>query len=466
MNCYQCGSRLSSEDFCTNCGADVGLYKKILAMSNYCYNDGLARANVRDLSGAVVSLKQSLKYNKRNIEARNLLGLVYFEMGEAVLAMSEWIISKNFEPSKNIADEYLDILHSSPTKLDNIDQTLKKYNQALQFCYQDSKDLAIIQLKKVLSINRNLISGYQLLGLLYICTGDYDNAKRTLFKALSVDASNTTTLGYIKEVNRLIREQEEKTGKKVSTLPMETISYQNGNEVIIQPVYAKEKVGFSSIINIIIGLLVGVAICWFLIMPARMAGITQVNDEKFKEVSEQLAAEQASRQEIEKTLSDRQNQMDELQRKYDDITGASGRKTEHDYLMDAAIAYVNDPTDSVAIMENMDHISEEFLDSTTDSFRELYAALKSDAATLAADEYIENAKSAVKANDYNVAIEEYTKAWLLDKSNSDVLMNLAHCYRQSGDTKKADELYKQVIDTFPGTQNAVDAADYITEEQD
>ena len=44
-------------------------------------------------------------------------------------------------------------------------------------------------------------------------------------------------------------------------------------------------------------------------------------------------------------------------------------------------------------------------------------------------------------------------------------MNLAHCYRQSGDTGKADELYQQVIDTFPDTQNAMDAADYITEER-
>ncbi|MCR5419545.1 MAG: tetratricopeptide repeat protein [Lachnospiraceae bacterium] len=465
MKCYQCGNRLSQEDFCTGCGADVGLYKKIMAMSNYYYNDGLAKANVRDLSGAVISLKQSLKYNKRNMEARNLLGLVYFEMGEVVMALSEWIISKNFEPVKNIADEYIDALHSNPTKLDNIDQTLKKYNQALQYCYQDSKDLAIIQLKKVLSINKNLISGYQLLGLLYICTGDYDNAKRTLFKALSVDTSNTTTLGYMKEVNRLIREKEEKTGKKVSQLPLETISYQNGNEVIIQPVYEKEKIGYSSIINIIMGLLIGVAICWFLVMPARMAEQTQLNDEKFKEVSEQLASEQASKQEIEKSLSDNLNKMDELQRKYDDLTGASGRRTELDYLLEAATAYVEDPTDSLTVMEEMDNISEDYLETAKDSYKNLYNALKNDAASLASDEYIENAKSAVKANDYKTAIEEYTKAWLLDKDNSDVLMNLAHCYRQNGDTKKADELYQQVIDTFPDTQNAMDASDYITGEE-
>ncbi len=38
---------------------------------------------MRDLSGAIVCLKRSLKFNKENIAARNLLGLVYFETGRS-----------------------------------------------------------------------------------------------------------------------------------------------------------------------------------------------------------------------------------------------------------------------------------------------------------------------------------------------------------------------------------------------
>ena len=70
--------------------------------SNAYYNQALSRAGVRDLSGAVESLKKSLRFNKKNIQARNLLGLVYFEMGETVSALSEWVISKNFKPENNI----------------------------------------------------------------------------------------------------------------------------------------------------------------------------------------------------------------------------------------------------------------------------------------------------------------------------------------------------------------------------
>ena len=133
MRCYNCGCQLSEKDFCTGCGADVALYKKIMYTSNFFYNEGLEKANVRDLSGAVISLRQSLKFNKRNIQARNLLGLVYFEMGEAVKGLSEWVISKNLRSKKNIADDYIITIQDNPSRLETINQTVKKYNLALGY---------------------------------------------------------------------------------------------------------------------------------------------------------------------------------------------------------------------------------------------------------------------------------------------------------------------------------------------
>ena len=82
MRCYKCDSVLSmTGNVCPKCGADVSIYKRAVIISNVYYNLGLSRAKVRDLSGAVESLKTSIFINKRNIDARNLLGLVYCEMG-------------------------------------------------------------------------------------------------------------------------------------------------------------------------------------------------------------------------------------------------------------------------------------------------------------------------------------------------------------------------------------------------
>ena len=73
MKCYNCGAKLGRENICPECGVNVKIYKKIVMASNEYYNDALAKASVRDLSGAIESLKTSLKFNKLNIDARNLL---------------------------------------------------------------------------------------------------------------------------------------------------------------------------------------------------------------------------------------------------------------------------------------------------------------------------------------------------------------------------------------------------------
>lgn len=188
------------------------------------YNEGLEKAGVRDLSGAVVSLRQSLKFNKNNVEARNLLGLVYFEMGEVVAALSEWVISKNLRPQKNIAGDYLEMIQSNATRLDTINQTIKKYNQALVYCAQDSKDLAVIQLKKVLSLNPRFIRAHQLLALLYIDSEQWEKAKRELDKCCRIDANNRLTLRYLQEVESMLTPDEPSKGivRKSQMMPSAT----------------------------------------------------------------------------------------------------------------------------------------------------------------------------------------------------------------------------------------------------
>ena len=133
MNCMNCGAFLTDRDldYCPNCGYNVLIHKKVDYLSKVFYNQGLEKASIRDLSGAIACLKQSLMYDKRNIQARNLLGLVYFETGEVVSALSEWVISKNLQPTRNQASEYINKLQANPNKLAAINETIKKYNHAL-----------------------------------------------------------------------------------------------------------------------------------------------------------------------------------------------------------------------------------------------------------------------------------------------------------------------------------------------
>ena len=206
-------------------------------MSNTYYNMGLAKARVRDLSGAADLLRRSVRIDKRNINARNLLGLVYFEMGECVAAFAEWVISKNIKPEKNVADSYLKAVQSNPNKLNLMNQSIKKYNIALDAANQGSTDMAIIQLKKILNMNPNFLKAQQLLALLYMKNDEYDRALKILKKAILIDVNNTLTLRYMDEINK---KKQEKAKAKNSKKPAKTVAELNerdelsGNDVIIE----------------------------------------------------------------------------------------------------------------------------------------------------------------------------------------------------------------------------------------
>ena len=164
MNCINCGALLTDLDYCGHCGCNVLVQKKAYYLSNVYYNQGLEKASIRDLSGAISCLQRSLTFNKHNIQARNLLGLVFFETGEVVSALSEWVISKNLRPIKNQAAEYIEKVQANPNKLESINESIRKYNQALEMCREGHEDVAAIQLKKILAQNPKLIKGYHLLG--------------------------------------------------------------------------------------------------------------------------------------------------------------------------------------------------------------------------------------------------------------------------------------------------------------
>ena len=121
MRCPRCDAKISDEmGTCDFCGQDLEVVHYVRRVSNAYYNMALEKAHVRDLSGAVLILRKSLQFNKYNTNARNLLGLIYNEMGETVAALSEWVLSRYFQPDNNRAGRYIDIIRKNQTALDAV----------------------------------------------------------------------------------------------------------------------------------------------------------------------------------------------------------------------------------------------------------------------------------------------------------------------------------------------------------
>ncbi|MBE5869105.1 MAG: tetratricopeptide repeat protein [Lachnospiraceae bacterium] len=466
MNCYNCGSRLSEHDFCTACGADVTLYKKIMRVSNLYYNEGLEKAGVRDLTGAVVSLRQSLKFNKNNVEARNLLGLVYFEMGEVVAALSEWVISKNLRPQKNVADVYINMIQNNASRLESINQTIKKYNQALAYCLQDSKDLAVIQLKKVLSLNPKFLRAHQLLALLYIDSEQWEKAKKELVKCSEVDANNTLTRRYMKEVDAMLEPDEGVRGE-AKRKKDEAVRYQSDNEIIIQPLGVKEpkRSGVSTLLNLVIGLAIGMAAIYFLVLPAAVGKEREKANQQVLQISGQLDGKTSTIAEMEQQNEDLRTEIEELEAKLNGYVGEGGTLNTIDGLLEAAKEYLN-TGDVVATAERLQEIADTVTrEDASESFWNLYDVLFAKIGPEMSASYYATGSKAYGDALYDDAIKDLTQAVYYDPKNRDALFTLGNAYMRSEDNENAIATYEKVIELFPDTQVANRAQSYIKQLQ-
>lgn len=463
MLCYNCGANLTEHDYCTNCGADVGKYKKIMCAANLYYNEGLERAGVRDLSGAIESLRQCLKLNKNHVDARNLLGLVYFEIGEYVAALNEWVISKNLRPNKNIADDYINMVQSNPAKLDTISQTVKKYNQALSYCYQGSYDLAIIQLKKVVSLNPKHVQGRQLLTLLYLNAEQWEEARKEIERCLQIDVNNTTSLRYLREANAVLDLDEALDQPKKKKKGAETVTYRRGNETIIQPLNGKETKMSATIINILVGIAIGVAVACLLILPARISAASEANDVKLKEISEELDGKNSTINSLEQEKNSLSSKVDKLETELATYTGEGGTISAMDNLLNAAVTYMNNPEDTTTVAGYLDLIDEGFIDQSTETFKEVYNTLLSKVGTTVGVSYYEEGIRAYQNEMYDEAVTSLSKAYMYDKNNIDALFNLANAYRKAGDKVNAISYYQTLVDSFPDTDLAARAMSYLND---
>ncbi len=305
MLCYLCGNTVEVGLSCPHCGANLSLYRRILMKADAYYNQGLERAQVRDLTGAIESLQLALRYNKYHSSARALLGLVYFELGEVVPAFSQWVIAQNLDPDDTLSAGYLDRVQNTPGLLDKLDTMSRKYNQALQYCRQGSQDLAVIQLRKVVNTHPNFVKARQLLALLYIDSDKLSDARKELVAAGRIDVRNTLTLRYSQEVRQLLREQSKSRKPKKEledlTVLQEPTTYRPSIGTKFLDVLDASR---SSMLTLLMGVTLGVLTCFFLVIPTIRQSAQEEAADSIVTMSNELSATRTQVSSLEEELEE------------------------------------------------------------------------------------------------------------------------------------------------------------------
>lgn len=338
--CPHCGAQVRKNGYCSECYLPLSMLKKAQNTSNYYYNIGYDRASARDLSGAIESLLQALRYNKRNVPARNLLGLIYYEMGEAVQAMSEWVMSINYQQENNLATKYLKELKKDPARLESVDQLARKFNMAIQYAHSEDYDLSILQLKSALSDNPHFVKGYLLLALLYIGTDNYEKARVTLRRVLKIDKVNSLAVHYLREMGdteeniiemrkqnvdndglldddyleEIVVTEDGRAPKKIEKKNLfQEIKAKKDTSVVRTGQFGQVSLAKYSGLYMLLGLVFGVLLFSFFILPGQKKKLRVENEQLIKTYSEELAGKNSTINSLSAEVDSLTKQIDTLQ---------------------------------------------------------------------------------------------------------------------------------------------------------
>lgn len=429
--------------------------KKLVYLSNQWYNDGLKKANIRDLSGAVTSLKKSLQYNRDNIASRNLLGLVYYGRGEVSEALVEWIISKNIKSHGNIANYYIKKVQESKTELETIDQAVKRYNQCLAYCEQNGEDLAAIQLKKVIASHPTFLKAYQLLALIYMQTEQYAKARQLIRRAHRLDSTDETTLRYMHELTQLHKEK----AAKLKTEKAQTVSYNLGNETIIQPVSAtlKDNATLLTILNIVIGLVMGATVVWFLAVPTMKKNMVSKTNKEIIAYSEQIAT-----LESELDLQTKELEKYQAESKATEEEKAIAKSTQESYeaLITAIEHYNKEGYSKSKLADELLAIKVASLGATA---KTKYDAMTKEIFTEQCEELFGKASESFKVLNYTRTIECLEKVVKMNAQYKDgeALYMLMVSYQKKNQPEKATEIYNRILELYPDKDIAKKATEFM-----
>ncbi len=410
-------------------------------IANCYYNLGLERARLRDLSGAAELLKKSLLFDKYQKDARNLLGLVFFECGETADALVQWVISMNLMPEDNDADYYLDQIQRKPAILRICSDNVKRYNQALDYAQNNNEDLAVMQLNRVIEDSPNYIKAHILLALLYMKRENWVKAGRSLYKVLKIDRNNPKALVLMDEVKKNTGRAEVEQNRLKNVFSHRKMT----DDDVLIPQEVKQISPWMVVVYIIIGMALALAAFYLLVLPAHTKALNSSNNQELITYTEKLDASN-------RKITDLQSQNDTLQSQYDDANAKLSQyenqnaafASQYQTLTNISTAYQSGDLVSAAQL----YLSLDQSQITDENLVSMLNGIKQEMENTVYQKLADLGTASWNAGDTTQALTCYQLSVQL-KADPENMFLLGRLYQIQGNTDEANAVFDQIIGQFP-----------------
>lgn len=427
--------------------------RRLEQISNGYYNLGLSLAKERNLSSALNALSISLGLNKKNTDARNLYGLIQFEMGEETKALISWVISININPINNPAQNYLQKLRNKSAYLEKSQDAISKYNKAISQIKTVNYDMARITLKQAVDIRPHFVKAMLALALLDIREGKSSEAKKLLDNVLSIDRFNTKAITYLEEMKPLTEKNARKEKLSVIGSPVKKEKHVENmnNGMPVTEIY-KNYSGMFTAINVGIGLIVGACAMVFLYMPTMKVSLNNAHNKEIVAISQQL-------NDVNLAMEGLKSENESLNEQVNKLTEVNNTSTENmNYKLLQYIYFLGlikeyntkNYTRAAEIFSNLDVGQLTDVDnglgiSVTGTFAEMAPKMRDEGPKL----LLKVADGLNRSGDFAGAIGYYDAALRISPDYVEAKYKKALAYKTMGDVDTANNLFTEIITNYP-----------------
>ncbi|MGL4797902.1 MAG: tetratricopeptide repeat protein [Cellulosilyticaceae bacterium] len=443
--CPNCGKLGEVTERCTQCQEPLGWIGSCYQQSQKYYIKGYDYAAKRQLTQAIPYLQKAISLNKQHIEAQNVLGLVYYELGQVGEALKAWILSTSISRENNSAEMYMEQVQKQPKKLEMYKETIHLYNRALRYLEKKNDDMAVIRLKKAVSLNPRFVEARNLLALCYLYEKQPTKAKEQIIKTLEIDKCNEKALYYLKHIEL----QDEAMEQQEEPIIQSPHLHKAKLEGKPHQVNHKGAVGGRAILYFVFGMLCMFIVQSALIVPAKTE---EIEGELYAAIGENSSMKlqlDTLVKDSEIALLEVEQQKEALQKQYDLL-----QQQHHALLQEKRIDQIGVYKKENKWVEAAELLYTIAPDSLSAAHKETFEGYKKEIYPKATDKLYSMGYQAYKGKNDAEAMSHFEKAMLYggnSKTLSNVIYYMGEIEESNGNAAKAIQYYQVLEQDYKGT---------------
>ena len=196
--------------------------------------------------------------------------------------------------------------------------------------------------------------------------------------------------------------------------------------------------------NLLIGLVVGVALMWFLVVPAKLRAVRSETNQEIVEYGDQISAKQAEINNLQKKIEELESQQVEEEEKPD-------ISVHYEKLIEAyAAVQAEDDEAALAALDEVD--SSQLSETAKALYSQIYGPLHMEEVKALFDA----GSAAYTSGNHDEVIDKMEQVVAVEEDYEDgyAMYYLARAYEAKQENAKALPLFQRFAETHPGTERA------------